>query len=33
MKKKIILIGGGFAGFEFIRQLDPKWFDVLLINK
>ena len=33
MKKKIIIIGGGFAGIEFIRQLDPKWFDVLLIDK
>ena len=33
MKKKIIVIGGGFAGIQFIRQLDPKWFDVLLIDK
>lgn len=33
MKKKIIVIGGGFAGIQFIRQIDPKHFDVLLIDK
>jgi NADH dehydrogenase len=33
MKNKIIVIGGGFAGIQFIRQIDPKYFDVLLIDK
>ena len=33
MKKKLIVIGGGFAGIQFIKKLDPKWFDVLLIDK
>lgn len=32
-KKKIIVIGGGFAGINFIQKLDEKLFDVLLIDK
>jgi len=33
IKKKIIVIGGGFAGIQLIRQLDENLFDVLLIDK
>ncbi|MBL7884561.1 MAG: NAD(P)/FAD-dependent oxidoreductase [Bacteroidia bacterium] len=33
MKKKIIIIGGGFAGIQFIKNLNEKLFDVLLIDK
>ncbi|MES2590160.1 MAG: NAD(P)/FAD-dependent oxidoreductase [Bacteroidota bacterium] len=32
-RKKIIVIGGGFAGLQFIRNIDSKLFDVLLIDK
>lgn len=32
-KKKIIVVGGGFAGIQLIRKLDEKLFDVLLIDK
>lgn len=32
-KKKIILIGGGFAGIEFVKKIDSHLFDVLLIDK
>ncbi len=32
-KKKIIVIGGGFAGIQLIRKLDENLFDVLLIDK
>ena len=33
MKRKIIVIGGGFAGIEFIKKKDETLFDVLLIDK
>mgnify|MGYP003551582799 FL=1 len=33
MKKKIIVIGGGFAGIQFIKKIDDTLFDVLLIDK
>jgi len=33
IKKKIIVVGGGFAGIEFIKTLDETLFDVLLIDK
>ena len=33
MKRKIIVIGGGFAGIEFIKKIDETLFDVLLIDK
>lgn len=33
MKKKIIVIGGGFAGIQFIKKIDEKLYDVLLIDK
>ena len=32
-KKKIIVIGGGFAGIEFVKKIDTSLFDVLLIDK
>jgi NADH:ubiquinone reductase (H+-translocating) len=32
-KQKVIVIGGGFAGIQLVRQLDEKLFDVLLIDK
>lgn len=32
-KKKVIVIGGGFAGLQIVRKLDEKLFDVLLIDK
>ena len=32
-KKKIIVIGGGFAGIQFIRNIDTNIFDCLLIDK
>ncbi len=32
-KKTIIVAGGGFAGLNFIKSLDPKLFDVILIDK
>ncbi len=32
-KKKVIVVGGGFAGIQFIKALDEKLFDVLLIDK
>jgi len=32
-KKKIIVVGGGFAGIEFVKKIDTSLFDVLLIDK
>ena len=32
-RKKIIVIGGGFAGVQLVRHLDEKLFDVMLIDK
>jgi NADH dehydrogenase len=32
-KKKIIIVGGGFAGIPFVRHLDKNLFDVILIDK
>jgi len=32
-KQKIIVIGGGFAGIQLIKNLDEKLFDILLIDK
>lgn len=32
-RKKVIVVGGGFAGIQFIEHLDRKLFDVLLIDK
>ncbi len=33
MRKKIIVIGGGFAGLQFIKNLKKGLFDVLLIDR
>ncbi len=33
MKKKIVVIGGGFAGIQFVKNIDEKLFDILLIDK
>ena len=33
MKKKIIVIGGGFAGLQFIKNLKPGMFEVVLIDR
>ncbi len=33
MKKKVIVVGGGFAGIQLVRSLDQDLFDVLLIDK
>ncbi len=32
-KKKVIIVGGGFAGVHLSRKLDERLFDVLLIDK
>lgn len=32
-KKQIIIVGGGFAGIEFVKKIDTDLFDVLLIDK
>lgn len=32
-RQKVIVVGGGFAGIQFIRNLDPRQFDVLLIDR
>lgn len=33
MKKRIAIVGGGFAGIQLVRKLDESLFDVLLIDK
>src|SRR5574344_1075471 len=33
MKKRVIVIGGGFAGIQLVKSLDQNLFDVLLIDK
>ncbi|MDE5647497.1 MAG: FAD-dependent oxidoreductase, partial [Muribaculaceae bacterium] len=32
-KKKIVVLGGGFAGLNFIKHIDHKLYDVTLIDK
>ncbi|PWE01474.1 FAD-dependent oxidoreductase [Marinilabilia rubra] len=32
-KKQVIVIGGGFAGLQLVRNLDSRFFNVLLIDK
>ena len=33
MRKKVIVIGGGFAGLQMVKKLDSKFFEILLIDK
>ncbi len=33
VRKKVIIIGGGFAGIQVVRRLDENLFDILLIDK
>ncbi|MBS1508534.1 MAG: NAD(P)/FAD-dependent oxidoreductase [Bacteroidetes bacterium] len=33
MKKKVIVVGGGFAGLQIVRRLNRKFYDVLLIDR
>jgi len=33
IKKKVIVVGGGFAGIQLIRNLNTTFFDVLLIDR
>ncbi len=33
VKKKVIVIGGGFAGVQLVRNLDKKLFEVLLLDR
>ena len=33
MKKKVIVIGAGFAGVQLVRNINEDLFDVLLIDK
>jgi NADH dehydrogenase len=33
LRKKIIVIGGGFAGIQFVKSIDTSIFEVLLIDK
>lgn len=32
-KEKIVVIGAGFAGFEFVRKIDKRYYDVTLLDK
>lgn len=32
-KKRVVIVGGGFAGIQLVKSLDEKLFDVLLIDK
>lgn len=32
-RKRIVVIGGGFAGLSFVKRLDPRNFDITLIDK
>ena len=32
-KKQIVIVGGGFAGISFLKAIDTKLFDVILIDK
>lgn len=33
IKKKVIVVGGGFAGIQLVQKLDEDLFDILLIDK
>lgn len=32
-RKQIVIVGGGFAGISFLKEIDTKLFDVILIDK
>lgn len=32
-KKRIVVIGGGFAGLNFIKKIDKRIYDVTLIDR
>lgn len=32
-KKRVVIVGGGFAGLELARRLDRKYFQVVMIDK
>jgi len=32
-KKRVVVIGGGFAGFSFIKNLDDRYFQTILIDR
>ena len=32
-KKKVIIVGGGFAGVNLVKKLDTKFFDVIIVDK
>lgn len=32
-KRKVVIVGGGFAGIELVKNLDEKYFEILLIDK
>lgn len=33
MKKKVVVVGGGFAGLQIVRSLDEDLFDIVLLDK
>lgn len=33
MKKKVVVVGGGFAGLQIVRSLDEELFDIVLLDK
>ena len=32
-KKRIVVVGGGFAGLEFTKKINPKYYQVVLVDK
>ena len=33
MRERILVIGGGFAGLNFIKHIDKRKFDVTLVDR
>ena len=31
--RKVVIIGGGFAGLNFVKRLDPRKFDITLVDR
>ena len=31
--RKVVVIGGGFAGLNFVKRLDPRKFDITLVDR